>query len=185
MMPGATSHLWTTMSRITILGQRVRLCRCFVVMDANIVEEYVLLNALLHFFVGLKRTWDLELSSGQMSRQLYLAITGLMLTFMTIHGGLPVPFRGRDISCDLHHTYQLVAKLVDYVGSPSSLWSCVSRFTLETRHVVRIFLKTTCDRKLSSESMCGQLHTAITLLMLLTFMVIHLIQFRFADVVDA
>ena len=63
-------------------------------MDANIVEEYVLLNALLHFFVGLKRTWDLELSSGQMSRQLYLAITGLILTFMTIHGGLPVPFRG-------------------------------------------------------------------------------------------
>ena len=38
-------------------------------------------------------------------------------------------------SFDLHHTHQLVAKLVDYVGSPSSLWSCVSRFTLETRHV--------------------------------------------------
>ena len=40
-----------------------------------------------------------------------------------------------DTSCDLHHTHQLVAKLVDYVGSPSSLWSCVSRLTLQTRHV--------------------------------------------------
>ena len=61
---------------------------------ANIVEEYVLLNALFLIFVGLKRTWDQELSSGQMSRQLDLAITGLTLTFMTIHGGLPFLFRG-------------------------------------------------------------------------------------------
>ena len=54
--------------------------------QANIVEEYVLLGALLHIFVGLKRTWDQKLSSGLMSGQLDLAITGLMfLTFMTIH----------------------------------------------------------------------------------------------------
>merc|ERR1712136_340768 len=54
--------------------------------QANIVEEYVLLSALLHIFVGLKRTWDQKLSSGLMSGQLNLAITGLMLlTFMTIH----------------------------------------------------------------------------------------------------
>ena len=40
-----------------------------------------------------------------------------------------------------------------------------------------LFLKRTRGQKLSSESMCGQLHTAI--------MFIHLIQFRFQDVVDA
>ena len=50
---------------------------------------------------------------------------------------------------------------------------------------ILFILKRTRDQKLSFESMCGQLHTAITLLMLLTFMTIHLIQFRFADVVDA
>ena len=54
--------------------------------QANIVEEYVLLCALLHIFVGLKRTRDQKLSSGLMSGQLSLAITGLMLLmFMTIH----------------------------------------------------------------------------------------------------
>ena len=35
--------------------------------QANIVEEYVLLSALLHIFVGLKRTWDQKWSSGLMS----------------------------------------------------------------------------------------------------------------------
>ena len=54
--------------------------------QANIVEEYVLLSALLHIFAGLKRTRDQKLSSGLMSGQLSLAITGLMLLmFMTIH----------------------------------------------------------------------------------------------------
>ena len=54
--------------------------------QANIVEEYVLLSASLHIFVGLKRTWDQKLSSGVWSGQLNLAITGLMLlTLMTIH----------------------------------------------------------------------------------------------------
>merc|ERR1719181_2441660 len=30
-------------------------------LPANIVEEYILLAALLHAFVGLKRTWDMKL----------------------------------------------------------------------------------------------------------------------------
>ena len=54
--------------------------------QANIVEECVLLSALLHESVGLERTWDLKLSPGLMSGQLNLAITGLMLlTVITIH----------------------------------------------------------------------------------------------------
>ena len=54
--------------------------------QANIVEEYVLLSALLHSTAGLKRTRDQKLSSGLMSGQWSLAITGLMLLmFMTIH----------------------------------------------------------------------------------------------------
>ena len=40
--------------------------------QANIVEEYVLLSALLHIFAGLKRTRDQKLSSGLMSGQLSL-----------------------------------------------------------------------------------------------------------------
>merc|ERR1711885_83710 len=55
-------------------------------LPANIVEEYILLSALLHVFVALKRTWDMKLKMGIMSGQLNLAITGiLLLTFMTIH----------------------------------------------------------------------------------------------------
>merc|ERR1712146_422073 len=55
-------------------------------LPANIVEEYVLLSALLHVFVGLKRTWDINLNYGVKSGKLNLAITGLaLLTFMTIH----------------------------------------------------------------------------------------------------
>ena len=38
-------------------------CTCLG-FQANTVEEYVLLSALLHIFVGLKRTWDQKLSSG-------------------------------------------------------------------------------------------------------------------------
>ena len=54
--------------------------------QANSVEEYVLLSALLHDSVGLERTWDQERSPGLMSGQLNLAITGLMLlTVITIH----------------------------------------------------------------------------------------------------
>lgn len=55
-------------------------------LSANIVEEYVLLSALLHVFVAMKRTWDISLNYTVMSGQLNLAITGvLLLTFMTIH----------------------------------------------------------------------------------------------------
>ena len=44
--------------------------------QANIVEEYVLLSELLHIFAGLKRTRDQKLSSGLMSCQWSLAVTG-------------------------------------------------------------------------------------------------------------
>merc|ERR1719265_814972 len=58
-------------------------------LPANIVEEYILLSALLHVFVALKRTWDFnlkpfcqKLSMGNLN----LAISGvILLTFMTIH----------------------------------------------------------------------------------------------------
>merc|ERR1719248_195465 len=30
-------------------------------LPANIVEEYILLSALLHIFVGLMRSWDMKL----------------------------------------------------------------------------------------------------------------------------
>ena len=54
--------------------------------QTNIVDEHVLLNALLHIFAGLKRTRDQKLSSGLMSGQSSLTIFGLMLLmFMTIH----------------------------------------------------------------------------------------------------
>merc|ERR1712045_370325 len=57
-------------------------------LPANIVEEYILLAAMLHVFVGLKRTWDMKLAlaKSQGFGALNLAISGLMLlTFMTIH----------------------------------------------------------------------------------------------------
>jgi len=55
-------------------------------LPANIVEEYILLSAVLHVFVALKRTWDLKLKMGFASGQLNLAVSGvLLLTFMTIH----------------------------------------------------------------------------------------------------
>merc|ERR1712217_286564 len=57
-------------------------------LPANIVEEYILLSALLHVFVGMKRTWDMKLSlaKSQGVGVLNLAISGLtLLTFMTIH----------------------------------------------------------------------------------------------------
>ena len=64
----------------------VRLYWTGCVFQGNLVEEYVLLSASVHIFVGLKRIWDQKLSSGVWSGQLNLAITGLMLlTFMTIH----------------------------------------------------------------------------------------------------
>jgi len=54
--------------------------------SANIVEEYVLLAAMLHVVVALKRTWDISLKSTVESGKMNLAASGVMLlTFMTIH----------------------------------------------------------------------------------------------------
>jgi hypothetical protein len=54
---------------------------------ANIVEEYVLLCAVLHVCVGLRRTLDKGLGVRKLiDGSLNLAVTGvLLLTFMTIH----------------------------------------------------------------------------------------------------
>merc|ERR1719324_963608 len=55
-------------------------------LPANIVEEYVLLAALLHVIVGLKRTWDISINYTVASGKLNLAFSGVaLLTFMTIH----------------------------------------------------------------------------------------------------
>lgn len=55
-------------------------------LPANIVEEYVLLCALLHVAVALKRTWDISINMTVSSGKLNLAISGVMLlTFMTLH----------------------------------------------------------------------------------------------------
>merc|ERR1711870_198098 len=55
-------------------------------LPANIVEEYILLAVLLHVFVALKRTWDINLGNSITSGKLNLAITGIaLLTFMTVH----------------------------------------------------------------------------------------------------
>ena len=60
-------------------------------------RAFVLLGALLHTFVGLKRTWDQKLFSGLTNGQLNLAISGLMLLMhMTVHL-FPVPFRARSV----------------------------------------------------------------------------------------
>jgi flavocytochrome c len=54
--------------------------------EANIVEEYVLLAALLHVFVALKRTFDISLKYTVDSGKLNLAFSGItLLTFMIIH----------------------------------------------------------------------------------------------------
>lgn len=54
--------------------------------SANIVEEYVLLAAMLHVVVALKRTWDISLKAAVETGKMNLAISGVMLlTFMTIH----------------------------------------------------------------------------------------------------
>merc|ERR1719188_619902 len=63
-------------------------------LPANIVEEYMLLAAVLHVFVGLRRTWDKKKMmeknpNATMKDKLEtykLGISGVMLlTFMTIH----------------------------------------------------------------------------------------------------
>merc|ERR1712066_1140316 len=48
--------------------------------------EYILLAAILHVAVALKRTWDISINYTIASGKLNLALSGVMLlTFMTIH----------------------------------------------------------------------------------------------------
>jgi hypothetical protein len=57
-------------------------------LPANIVEEYILLSAMLHVFVGLRRTWDKKgmVKSAGLFPTMNLGLSGVMLlTFMTIH----------------------------------------------------------------------------------------------------
>eukprot|EP00439_Symbiodinium_sp_Y106_P058811 s1276_g8.t1 len=55
--------------------------------QANIVEEYILLAALLHVFVALKRTWDISMNYSVASGKLNLAFSGVtLLTFMMLGG---------------------------------------------------------------------------------------------------
>merc|ERR1712226_1754319 len=54
--------------------------------SANIVEEYILLAAILHVAVALKRTWDISINYTIASGKLNLALSGItLLTFMMIH----------------------------------------------------------------------------------------------------
>merc|ERR1712232_405716 len=54
--------------------------------SANIVEEYILLAAILHVAVALKRTWDISINYTIASGKLNLALSGItLLTFMRIH----------------------------------------------------------------------------------------------------
>jgi hypothetical protein len=55
-------------------------------LDANIVEEYVALCALLHVCVALKRTYEISLNMAISTGKLNLAISGItLLSFMTVH----------------------------------------------------------------------------------------------------
>merc|ERR1719160_2041278 len=55
-------------------------------LDANIVEEYVALCAMLHVMVALKRTYDISIGMAMSSGKLNLAISGItLLGFMTLH----------------------------------------------------------------------------------------------------
>jgi hypothetical protein len=55
-------------------------------LEANIVEEYVALCALLHVVVALKRTYDISINYTIASGKLNLAISGVtLLSFMTVH----------------------------------------------------------------------------------------------------
>merc|ERR1719453_2375006 len=54
--------------------------------NANIVEEYVLLSAVMHVVIALKRTYDITSGYALNSGKWNLAITGiLLLVYMTIH----------------------------------------------------------------------------------------------------
>merc|ERR1712011_23571 len=58
-------------------------------LQANIVEEYVLLSALLHVAVALKRTWDISLNYSVASGKLNMAISGV--TYLSVTHPLPKP----------------------------------------------------------------------------------------------
>jgi hypothetical protein len=54
--------------------------------NANIVEEYVLLSAVMHVVIALKRTYDITTGYALTSGKWNLAVTGiLLLIYMTIH----------------------------------------------------------------------------------------------------
>merc|ERR1712217_469800 len=55
-------------------------------LHANIVEEYILLAAVMHVVVALKRTWDISLTMSVASGKMNLAFSGIiLLCFMIIH----------------------------------------------------------------------------------------------------
>merc|ERR1712070_1145872 len=55
-------------------------------LNANIVEEYVALSAVMHVVIALKRTYDITSGYAITSGKWNLAITGvLLLIYMTIH----------------------------------------------------------------------------------------------------
>jgi hypothetical protein len=55
-------------------------------LDANIVEEYLLLAGMLHIVVALMRTWEISMGYTLASGKLNLALTGVMLiVYLTIH----------------------------------------------------------------------------------------------------
>merc|ERR1719473_1938777 len=54
--------------------------------DANIVEEYVLICAVMHVFIALKRTYDITSGYPLKSGKWNLAISGIvLLSYMIIH----------------------------------------------------------------------------------------------------
>jgi hypothetical protein len=58
----------------------------FGIVEANIIEEYVALCALLHALIGLKRTWDINITQTLTSGKLNLAVSGVtLLAFMILH----------------------------------------------------------------------------------------------------
>jgi hypothetical protein len=53
---------------------------------ANVVEEYILLAAMMHVSIALKRTWEISMRSAINTGKMNLAFSGVtLLTFMMIH----------------------------------------------------------------------------------------------------
>merc|ERR1712118_104619 len=53
-------------------------------LDANIVEEYLLLAAVMHVVVAIKRTWDINMGKSLSSGGLNMAITGMLLLIFMV-----------------------------------------------------------------------------------------------------